>query len=1199
MLRSVFLNRWFVNLSWRTVVVLLLFVGGMWGSVACTNGFVIPEGTTENDGGNNNIADGSTTGNQDKDAPPDTRNVGQDTDKPTDRDVVSPEDGPKDQLVPPPDDSQGKEEEPQEPEPPKPLELVSAFSRDGRNVTCRFNQAVDNTTGTDKANFRTVPPLTITAAKVENEFVHLTIDPGSNIDKDTVYTVWVSNLKSAQNTDLNRAANNSIIKRTLYVALIWHQHQPMYLDPLKDELLGPWVRKHATKDYYDMAAVVEPYKDVHFTINLTPVLLIQLQKYIDRLGPFYNAQTNRMDAQGFLAKWSRKTDPWIDLLLTPTPEPATLSKGQRGFFYDDPWSTVSTSPQIMAFFPEYEKLRDKNRAQYTKEDLLQLKFFFEIAWFDPSFLNGPVKMPDGSVVDLSDIMEKKNGKYYLKVTVTEDLCNRIVAENYKVMKNTVAIHKKLIYNPRTQTGQIEVITTPFYHPILPLIFNTDLAKKTPFVDDIQLPPNRFAYPSDAFAHVAKAKQLYIDMFGFPPQGMWPGEGSVAEEVVDLFVKNGIRWIATGEDNLKRSTPANQPAYYPYKVDSDTVQGDGGNTDDEVMILFRDNRISDLIGFNLQSLSGEDAANRLIGEILTLAPRFGESDRLLTIVLDGENAWENYTQDHDAVEFFHRFYGKLNNSFRIGEIITVTPSEYIDGNAKRNVPAHPVSQMRELEPLNAGSWIDGTFRVWIGENEETCGWNYLLQTRRDLESVKDKVPPPNPLAPAPPANHPLYYAYLAWDSMYAAQGSDWFWWFGDDMTTPANDDSGFDIVFRALLTAVYEFANKAGANLKLPTFKPCVQPKPKPVPVTPCSSCPQLNGKFDPDPTEWTQDGGFVKDDDSADPNNPDPNDDIAAVYVSFDNSKLYIGLLANEDLSAKKGSNYQFAIYFSHRHILDKATGKREDDKPVNAKTPGGIALEMKPGGAARRLLVDFSGANVALKMQKADGNGGWVDQANTNTQIGGPLAGGKLLELGIPWNELNLTVKPPDLDPLELLIVAVENGKEIDRAPNFGTFTVFEDASDAVLTTFEVDVSGKEEPLSKYGTCCKEQPKPNGNASVFIVGNHRSLGMVGVDAQGKPVWIPNKIQMIQDTSNPNIWRYQVALPSGLKVNYKYTIGTNSDEGRWRQTEEFPVTFRGFEVNDTSGKRCIIVRDIFANKPTGGRDGELGSKSKLETGCTR
>jgi hypothetical protein len=339
----------------------------------------------------------------------------------------------------------------------------------------------------------------------------------------------------------------------------------------------------------------------------------------------------------------------------------------------------------------------------------------------------------------------------------------------------------------------------------------------------------------------------------------------------------------------------------------------------------------------------------------------------------------------------------------------------------------------------------------------------------------------------------------------------------------------------------------------------------------------------------------MKDADSADPNKPSANDQVASVYFAFDTSKLYVGMLSNFDISAKLGKNYKIYIYFSHRHILDVTTGKVKDDKPVNKATPSGTKLEMKVGGAARRLELDFSGSSVKATLQRADGNGGWNKQAGSVT-VAGPATGGKLVEMSIPWKDLNLTVGTKSRDPLQVLVVAEENKKEIDRAPNFGVFTVFEDASDAVYVTFEVDISNKAD-WSKYATCCKEKPKPDGPASVYIVGNHRKLGMVGVDAQGKPIWVPNKIQMNQDKSNPWLWKFTVALPKGMKVNYKYTIGTNSDEGRWRGTEEFPVTFRGFTATDTTGNRCIRIRDLWANKPTGGRDGEVGSKSKLNIGC--
>ncbi|HAA56137.1 MAG TPA: hypothetical protein DCE42_15340, partial [Myxococcales bacterium] len=595
----------------------------------------------------------------------------------------------------------------------------------------------------------------------------------------------------------------------------------------------------------------------------------------------------------------------------------------------------------------------------------------------------------------------------------------------------------------------------------------------------------------------------------------------------------------------------------------------------------------------------NAARKLLSDIIAKAPKWGETGktRMLSIILDGENAWENYTQDHDATRFFMFFYRLLQDGHKYKEILTVTPSEFIDGNAARGIPAHPTSAQQELEPLNAGSWIDGTFRIWIGEDEETCGWDYLARAKADLVRAERlwNVTRPNPLAAPIQPGAPGYNAFMAWESLYAAQGSDWFWWFGDDMTSPANDDSGFDNGFRALLTAVYTFANKAGAKLTLPVFRPCVQAKPKPVPTAPCSQCPKVDGKFDPDDSEWTTDGGYMKDSDSADPNQPSNNDQIASVYFAFDTTNLFIGLLSNFDLSAKLGKDYKVYVYFSHRHIIDIKTGKVSDDKPINTQTPSGTKLEMKVGGAARRLMLDFSGSKVVATLQKADGQGGWTNQTS-GVKVAGPASKGMLVEASVPWKDLNLTVNATLRDPLEVLVVAEENKQEIDRAPNFGVFTVFEDASDAVYVTFEVDISNKSD-WGKYKTCCKEKPKPDGPASVFIVGNHRKLGMVGVDAQGKPIWIPNKIQMNQDPNNQWLWTLTVALPKGMKVNYKYTIGTNSDEGRWQGTEEFPVTFRGFTAEDTTGNRCIRIRDYWANKPSGGLDGNIGSKSNLNVGC--
>ncbi len=592
---------------------------------------------------------------------------------------------------------------------------------------------------------------------------------------------------------------------TLYVNLIWHQHQPLYLDPATDQLQGPWVRTHATKDYYDMASILEQYPDIHYNVNLTSSMLFQLQKYyVDRLKPFVNLKKNRVDAAKFFAAWKGKTDPWIDLALQPTKD---FSNDDMKFLLYNTWNAFGISEVQIMRFPAYAALKEKNsrKEAFTEQELREIKFWFYLAHFDPDFLEKKVWLADGMVIDLTDLVTKhSDGTYHLAKQITEDDCNRIVAETYKVCANVIPIHKKLMYNHKSHQGQIEVATTPFFHPILPLIYDSEIARTSQPNDAM---PNRFHYPQDADAQVGMAVEYYTKTFGQPPLGMWPGEGSVAHEVVPIFKKNGIQWIATDEKILARSKPNNQPKYYPYEVDSS-----------DVAVVFRETELSDKIGFTYQNFVGEDAADDFIKSILRYAPAAGEPDRLLTVILDGENAWEWYRRDNDAKDFLHGLYRKLSKLHKTKQIVTVTMSEYIHGNPKRAIAAHPVEAMRKLDWLYPGSWINANYDTWIGEDEENRAWNYLLIARQDLEVSGLKQP--KPTDPEPKVNTKKWFAYKTWEAMYAAEGSDWFWWYGTDQNAPAGDKP-FDIAFITHLRNLYAFGEKAGGTFPKREFNPII------------------------------------------------------------------------------------------------------------------------------------------------------------------------------------------------------------------------------------------------------------------------------------------------------------------------------------------------------------------------------------------
>jgi alpha-amylase/alpha-mannosidase (GH57 family) len=606
-------------------------------------------------------------------------------------------------------------------------------------------------------------------------------------------------------------------RKPVYLNIIWHQHQPLYLNPATDQLEGPWVRTHATKDYYDMAAMLQQYPNVHCNINLTSSLLYQLQEYyVKRLKPFVDVQNNSLDAAGFLRKWKGKTDPWIDLMLKPT---TTFDDSDKNFLLTNTWNAFGISEVQIARFPEYEALKkrfeeNKESTVFTERELRQIKFFFYLAHFDPDFLRGAVALPIGSVCDLSNFVEYRPSTktFHLKGIVTEADCERLLVETYKVMASVVPIHTALRYDAKRKRGQLDVITTPFYHPILPLIYDSDLAKTCQPNDQL---PARFSYPRDAEAHVVKSVKFYKEIFGVAPTGMWPGEGSVAQPVLRILRDNGILWTASDVKVLKRSEPNDMSNTAPYRFDAGK---DAQGRHQGIALVFRDTELSDRIGFKYQTYTGEAAAEDFVRSILSYAPKKNDRDVMVTVILDGENAWEWYRKDIDGKEFLNALYRKLSKLYATKQVITTTMSEYILGNLQRGIAEHPIETMPRMKSLWPGSWINANYDTWIGEPEENRAWEYLRQARQDL--MNSGLTQPDPMRSPPPKDSQPYYAYMAYEAMYAAEGSDWFWWYGADQSAPAGDKP-FDEAFRIHLKNVYAFAAKAGARITAPSFDPII------------------------------------------------------------------------------------------------------------------------------------------------------------------------------------------------------------------------------------------------------------------------------------------------------------------------------------------------------------------------------------------
>lgn len=536
----------------------------------------------------------------------------------------------------------------------------------------------------------------------------------------------------------------------LHLALLWHQHQPLYKDAAHPGPRGsyrqPWVRLHALRDYYSMAALVAEHPALHLTINLTPVLLAQLTDYLEE----------------------GATDEALELTLRPA---ETLGADERAFlldeFFDADWHN-----QIYRH-ARYKQLFEKRAAQevFSAQDLRDLQMWFNLAWFALEFRTSEVTLATGEVASVRRFVEQGEGFSVRDVEA-------MVAEQYKVMRAVIPLHRQL-----QDEGRLEVTTTPFYHPILPLLIDTDRAT-------LDRPgathPKRFAYPEDAEAQVARAVLLYQHHFGRPPRGMWPAEGAVSQSAVPLFARHGVRWVATDQGVLARS------GRWGYDADDPEVLCRPYRAEEEgaaLSLFFRDARLSDEIGFHYGGYSDYGAAARdFVRQIRErFAERLPDAEAwVLTLVLDGENAWGAYRED--ARPFLHALYGELEAA---GDLVTATFSECLSSNPERGLAGMPLDAQPRVYDLFTGSWIDENgsapgvdLGTWLGEEEENRAWALLGEAREALTA-----------AGATPHTHPE-----AFEALYSAEGSDWFWWFGEDQDS--GSDAEFDSLFRAHLRNVY-------------------------------------------------------------------------------------------------------------------------------------------------------------------------------------------------------------------------------------------------------------------------------------------------------------------------------------------------------------------------------------------------------------
>jgi alpha-amylase/alpha-mannosidase (GH57 family) len=706
----------------------------------------------------------------------------------------------------------------------------------------------------------------------------------------------------------------------LYISFLWHMHQPFYKDPFTGLYRLPWVRLHGTKDYLDMAEILLNFPEIKQTFNFTPSLLEQIIDYAEH----------------------HAGDRYLELSLKKASE---LNIEDRTFILENFF--LANWEHMIKPLPRYFELlmkrgthcirsELKRMAQYFNvPDFLDLQVLFNLCWIDPVFRK---KDPF-----LRMLLEK--GRNF-----TEE-------DKVLLLEKQLDLLKKIIprYREMVAANHIELSVSPFYHPILPLLCDTNAAKIA--LPEVRLPQNRFSHPEDAQRQIRMGIEYFEKVFGYRPVGMWPSEGSVSEEVLRLVSREGIRWIGTDEDIL--SVSLGRPLRDSSRNVVDPHALYSPHLFEDVSIIFRDHSLSDLIGFEYAKWEPGKAAEDFIAKLIHIGRSIPkDKPHLVSIILDGENAWEYYRNDgHD---FLRYLYEGLSKEQRLK---TVTVSEYLNVSDRG----------RPLERIHSGSWIYANFAVWIGHEEDNTAWDYLTETRAELQ-IFQEMNPERDLSDA-------------WKALYIAEGSDWNWWYGDDHTTENQKD--FDELFRLHLMKVYR---EIGKEIPAHLFIPVLREDRSVVPLVAMRGFiePRIDGMVT-SYYEWYQ--GAHLDTRKAGGSMHKSESILSTLFYGFNKDSLFLRL--------------DSIVPF--RELTDEMTFSVDITKPLQSR----IHITLKPSLYAELFRK--------------------IESSWTKIQDIPDVAAEDIFEMKVPFSALNAREK----DEISLSISVMKKGEEIERCPFRGHVTL------------------------------------------------------------------------------------------------------------------------------------------------------------------
>lgn len=689
-------------------------------------------------------------------------------------------------------------------------------------------------------------------------------------------------------------------------------HQPSYIDPLTNRTSMPWVRLHGIRSYYDMITILDEFPGIRVTFNLVPALLKQLAAYTDN---------NIKDTF-----WEHSIKSASD--LTETERRFILTN-----FFMINWETAIVPHKGYLRLLEkrgrhiYHHTIDDAIKSFNDNDIRDLQAWFNLAWFGFK--------ADEKYEEIREL--KKKGRSF-----SEDEKNSILNIQSEILKKIIPLYKSA-----EERGQIEISTSPFYHPIMPLLYNTEISRRS--LPDNPM-PEKFSNPDDVSSQIRLAIEYHEKVFGKKPAGIWPSEGSVCPEIIPILHKAGIRWTATDEGILFKTIGKKDKAGYLYKPYKAVYH------DTEIATIFRDQGLSDLIGFTYSKNPQAAAANDLIQHFYEIKNALSDDSHLVSIILDGENPWEHYP--NNGSDFLRNLYKGLSDAEGLE---TVRINDYLNENPPSDT----------LENIHSGSWINSNFAIWIGSYEKNLGWDYLKRTREFLKEAEGV------------GQYSLDDINKCREAIYMAEGSDWFWWYGDDFFS--DNDEEFDRIFRTHLSNVYRILkNDVPSYLETPIIQ-FHEVRPEKVPVG--FITPLIDGRVT-DYFEWLEAGCII----SARHRGTMYKTErfLEEIYYGFDLNKLYIRIDPILNIELEEDLKAEIIIFDNEEFRLVFPFGKKD----VSSYT----------------LIRAFNGKTEKIKDIES-------------------IKADKIIELSIPFSELNLKTG----ENVKINIKLEKNDIEIERYPQKG----------------------------------------------------------------------------------------------------------------------------------------------------------------------